>query len=67
MSRYLYRTATIEEIDHETGESFIRLDDGTRLANPHWIGANPDMFRQDDAIVVAIRDDQPFILGIIHD
>ena len=67
MSRYLYRTATIEEIDHETEESLIRLDDGTRLANPHWIGVTPDMFKRDDAIVVALRDDQPFILGIIHD
>lgn len=67
MSRYLYRTATIEEIDHETGESFIRLDDGTRLANPHWIGVSPDMFRQDDAIVVAIRDGQPFILGSMNE
>ena len=67
MSRYLYRTATIEEIDHETGETLIQLDDGTRLANPHWIGVRPDLFRQDDTIVVAIRDGQPFILGSTHE
>jgi len=67
VSRYLYRTATIEEIDPETGESLIRLDDGTRLANPHWIGVTPDMFKRDDAIVVAIRDGQPFILGSTHE
>jgi hypothetical protein len=63
VSRYLYRTATIEEIDPDTGASLIRLDDGTQLANPHWIGVTPNMFRQDDAIVVAIRDGRAFILG----
>lgn len=63
MSRYLYRTATVEEIDPGTGESLIRLDDSTRIANPHWIGVGPDMFRQNDVIVVAIRDNQAFILG----